>query len=94
MGSALAGEDGAIYTALQAVLVVRERVEMKRQEALAVALADGGWEEVAKEGLAVARMGLGAETARRAEEEALEGFEGSHVCGWCSKYVFVRRWRW
>lgn len=53
--SALAPEDEAVDAGLESVLEVRECVEVEVEEALVVAVADPGGEEVAEETLLMER---------------------------------------
>lgn len=70
----LAVEDVAVDAALQAVLVVGEGIKAEVEQALAVALPDGGREQVSEKALLVVRV-------RRLAEEASEGPEGSQLGG-------------
>jgi hypothetical protein len=59
------------------VLVIREGVEVEVEQALAIALPNGGGEKVAQEAGAVVRLGT-----QGAEE--VEAFEGSQVRWSCA----------
>jgi hypothetical protein len=69
--SALAPENEAVDARLQAVLELREGVEVEVEEALAVAVPDGAGEEVAEEALPVMRVWARASASKEPEGSQL-----------------------
>ena len=67
--AALAPENEEVDSGLQAVLELREGVEVKVEEALAVAVTDGTGEEVAEEALPVMRVWARARARASASKE-------------------------
>lgn len=84
---ALAPEDEAVDSGLEAVLEVREGIEVEVDQALAVSVAHGAWEEISEETLLMPWVWVRAARAKESEWSQLVAVPGRAVRRKCSSIV-------